>query len=341
MQPYLSTVSVQSYNQPRYLTVLRRSRYHAQDIELSLYDVPLKARRAIRKLYRHLVELTYLLRPWLDNPDFPTTMAERRLRTFVLTAKWSQMIGALKDVTPTQTQIDSARVHRVIHDLRGGALSSLSLYLQLAESGDLYAQDIPHMVLLANDHAKMLRTAISDLDRIRYTRDELFLPQPIDAIVQHWRSVTYRIESGQVAQVTCQSNVFGYIADSVIELAALERIVYNLVNNAVRHTANADVEIDINYMDESRELVRFTVSNSLTSDQAEQLSTITTNRPERLVLLPITTTGSGLGLGICADIVAHVFNTDVDEIIRQNYFSVSWNASRFTVAFVWPLVTSP
>ncbi len=335
MQPYLPTVSNQQ--SPRHLSVLRRSRYHAQDIELTLYDVPLRARRAIRKLYRHLVELTYLLRPWLDNPEFPTTMAEQRLRTFVLTAKWSHMIGALKDVTPTQTQIDSERVHRVIHDLRGGALSSLSLYLQLAESGDLHAQDIPHMVLLANDHAKMLRTAISDLDRIRYTHDELFMPQPIDAVVQHWRSVLYRIDSGQSAHVTCKSQVYGYIADSVIELAALERVLYNLVNNAVRHTAHEDVDIDISYIDESREFVRFTVSNSLTTAQADQLSVLTANRPERLILLPLTTTGSGLGLGICADIVSHVFQTDVDEILRQQYFTVSWK-SRFNVSFVWPMV---
>jgi signal transduction histidine kinase len=285
--------------------------------------------------------LTYLLRPWLDNPDFPTTMAEKRLRTFVLTAKWSQMISALRDVTPTQTYIDSARVQRVIHDLRGGALSSLSLYLQLAESGDLHAQDIPHMVLLANDHAKMLRTAICDLDRIRYTRDELFLPQPIDGIVQHWRNVLYRIDSGQSAHVTCHSCVFGYIADSVIELAALERVLYNLVNNAVRHTPNNEVEIHITYHDDAHELVRFSVSNTITDSQVAVLSQLTRNVPERLILMPLTTTGSGLGLGICADIVAHVFQADVDEIIRQRYFTVSWQDGRFTIDFVWPMVVTP
>jgi len=339
MQPYLSSTTHQIHAQ-RYLTVLRRSRYHAQDIELSLYDVPLKARRAIRKLYRHLVELTYLLRPWLDNPEFPTTMAERRLRTFVLTAKWSQMISAIREVTPTHTLIDSARVHRVIHDLRGGALSSLSLYLQLAESGDLHAQDIPQMVLLANDHAKMLRTAISDLDRIRYTRDELFLPQPIDILVQHWRNVLYRIDSGQSAHITCQSNVYGYIADSVIELAALERVVYNLVNNAVRHTPNHAVEINITYFDNSQELIQFSVSNAITDLQVEELSRLSSNVPDRLILMPLSTTGSGLGLGICADIVAHVFQADVDEIIRQRYFTVSWQDGRFTVDFVWPMVVA-
>jgi len=339
MQPHLSASAIQNHSQ-RYLTVLRRSRYHAQDIELSLYDVPLKARRAIRKLYRHLVELTYQLRPWLDNPDFPTTMAEKRLRTFVLTAKWSQMISAIRDVTPTQTYIDSARVHRVIHDLRGGALSSLSLYLQMAESGDLHAQDIPHMVLLANDHAKMLRTAISDLDRIRYTRDELFLPQPIDSIVQHWRNVFYRIDSGQSAHVKCQSEVYGYIADSVIELAALERVIYNLVNNAVRHTPNHEVLINITYCDNSHELIQISVSNVITDAQVDGLIQLTANKPDRLILMPLSTTGSGLGLGICADIVAHVFQSDVDEIIRQRYFTVSWQDGRFTVDFVWPMVTT-
>ena len=340
MQPY-PAISSQTNATPRYLTVLRRSRYHAQDIELSLYDVPLTARRAIRKLYRHLVELTYLLRPWLDNPDFPTTMAEKRLRTFVLTAKWSQMLSALQAVTPTQTLIESARVHRVIHDLRGGALSSLSLYLQLAESGDLYATDIPHMVLLANDHAKMLRTAISDLDRIRYTRDELFIPQPIDTIVHHWRNVFYRIESGQACHVSCQSHVYGYIADSVIELAALERILYNLVNNAVRHTHAGGVEIQIEYHDTTHELVRFSVQNPLTTDQVTRLDQLTANNPSNLILRPITTTGSGLGLGICADIVAHVFQTDVDQIIHHRYFDVSWRNNQFVVEFVWPMVVNP
>ena len=337
MQPQFSVVP---HHQPYYrqVTLLRRSRYHAQDIELSLYDVPLKARRAIRKLYRHLVELTYLLRPWLDNPDFPTTMAEQRLRTFVLTAKWSQMIGALQDVTPTHTLIDSARVHRVIHDLRGGALSSLSLYLQLAESGDLLAQDIPHMVLLANDHAKMLRTAISDLDRVRYTRDELFLPQSIDALVQSWRNVYYRIHSGQAAHVTCHSSVVGSIADSVIELAALERVLYNLVNNAVRHAQSGGIDIAITYFDETQQLVKFTVQNALTAAQSAILTQLTADAPANLILQPVTTTGSGLGLGICADIIAHVFQADVDEIIRQNYFVVSWTESRFVVEFVWPMV---
>ncbi|MFZ9858719.1 MAG: ATP-binding protein [Roseiflexaceae bacterium] len=339
MQPHLVT-STQNHT-IRNLTLIRRSRYHAQDIELSLYDVPLKARRAIRKLYRHLVELTYLLRPWLDNPDFPTTMAEKRLRTFVLTAKWSQMISALQDVTPTQTQLDSARVHRVIHDLRGGALSSLSLYLQLAESGDLHAQDIPHMVLLANDHAKMLRTAISDLDRIRYTRDELFLPQQIDTIVHHWRNVLYRIDTGQSAHVTCESHVSGYIADSVIELAALERVLYNLVNNAVRHTPDYHVKVNIMYDSCLQDCIRFSVSNKLTSSQIELLSQLTADTPHRLILTPITTTGSGLGLGICADIVAHVFQADVDEIIRQQYFTVSWDTGEFHVDFVWPRVNLP
>lgn len=336
-QPFSSNLS---HHYPRQVTLLRRSRYHAQDIELSLYDVPLKARRAIRKLYRHLVELTYLLRPWLDNPDFPTTMAEKRLRTFVVTAKWSQMISALQDVTPNQTLIESARVHRVIHDLRGGALSSLGLYLQMAESGDLQAQDIPHMVLLANDHAKMLRTAISDLDRVRYTRDEIFMPQPIDAIVQHWRNVYYRIDTGQSALVTCHSQVFGYIADSVIELAALERVLYNLVNNAVRHTYAGTIDMRIEYHNQAHDLVRFSVQNPLTQDQVLQLTRLTNNTPHNLVLQPITTTGSGLGLGICADIVAHVFHSDIYEVLRQQYFAVSWDESQFVVEFVWPIVVN-
>lgn len=337
----LPVVNGHSHKFQRQSPVLRRSRYHAQDIELSLYDVPLRARRAIRKLYRHLVELTYLLRPWLDNPDFPTTMAERRLQTFVLTAKWSQMIGALRDVVPNQTLIDSARVHRVIHDLRGGALSSLSLYLQLAETGDLQAQDIPQMVLLANDHAKMLRTAISDLDRIRYTRDELFLPQSIDAIVHHWRDVQYRIATGESSKVFCTSSVHGYIADSVIELAALDRVLYNLVNNAVRHAEGQDIVMSISRYHASDDMVQFIVSNPISEMHYRKLNQLTGQNPYTLVTTPTTTTGSGLGLGICADIVAHVFQTDIDEILRQQFFTVQWHARTFDVSFVWPLVDVP
>lgn len=334
----LPVVNGQLQKYQRLIPVLRRSRYHAQDIELSLYDVPLRARRAIRKLYRHLVELTFLLRPWLDNPDFPTTMAERRLQTFVLTAKWSQIIGALHDVVPNQTLIDSTRVHRVIHDLRGGALASLSLYLQLAESGDLQAQDIPQMVLLANDHAKMLRTAISDLDRIRYTRDELFLPQSLESIVTHWRDIQYRIATGESAPVTCSSSVHGYIADSVIELAALDRLLYNLVNNAVRYAHGKEIVIRISHFCTMDDMVQFVVSNPITEEHQQLLNHLTGRNTQALVTSSMTTTGSGLGLGICADIVAHMFQTDIDEILRQHYFTVQWHTNTFEVSFVWPLV---
>lgn len=318
--------------------VVRRRRYEADDIALSLYDMPLKARRSVRKLYRHLVELTYLLRPWLDNPEYPTAMAETRLRIFVRTARWSDILATLQDVTPNDSLAHDQRVLRVIHDLRGGALSSLSIYLQLADSGDLHAQDIPHLVLLANDHAKMLRTTIVDLDRVRYTRDEIFAPQSIECIVNAWRNVHYFIASGASAQVYCESQVSGYIADSVIELAALERVIYNLVNNAVNHSVDKQVHVKIKYTDETRQLVTFTVSNAIDEHHARILDAMTCNSAQSLITHALSTTDSGLGLGICADIVAHVLNSEVMDIVNQRLFEVQWSPAQFTVSFVWPRV---
>ncbi len=195
------------------------------------------------------------------------------------------------------------------------------------------------MVLLANDHAKMLRTAISDLDRIRYTRDELFVPQSIDSIVQTWRDVYYRIASGQAAQVRCHTNVSGYIADSVIELAALERVLYNIINNAVAHVYDGPIIISIDYSDGNHQFVRMSITNRISADQVTLLNQLTHNNPVQLITQPITTTGSGLGLGICADIVSHVLQIDGTQVLQQQLFTVHWSDTHFVVSFVWPMVS--
>ena len=316
-----------------------RNQRRAYESTLSLYDVTLPTRRTIRKLYRHLIELTYLLRPWLDTPDYPTVFAETRLRTFVRTAKWSRIIETLLHLAP-MTHRHNDRVLRVIHDIRGGALTSLTLYLQMAECGDLLARDIPQMVLLANDHAKILRSMIVDLDRIRYTLDELFVPQPIGVITTTWHAKHYRIPSGHTAWVTVECPVVEYVAESMIELAALERVLYNLVNNAVRHCAHPHVGIRITPSPHFADMVIIEVWNTLDAQQYRRLLQLCPDANwQRLVRESLSTTGSGLGLGICADIVAHMCGMDhVEHVMAARYFHVDATSTSFHVQFVWPLV---
>lgn len=318
-----------------------RTQHRTYESTLSLYDLTLPTRRTIRKLYRHLIELTYLLRPWLDTPDYPTVVAETRLRTFVRTAKWPRIIETLLHLAPMAHR-NNDRVLRVIHDIRGGALTSLTLYLQMAERGDLLARDIPQMVLLANDHAKILRSMIVDLDRIRYTLDELFVPQPIDVITATWHAKHYRIPSGHAAWVTVECPLTGYIAESMIELAALERVLYNLVNNAVRHCAQPHVGIRIAPSPHFVDLVSIEVWNALSNDQYQQLLTLCPDGQwHRLVCESLSTTGSGLGLGICADIVAHMCGMDhIAQVLAAGYFHVTATPTSFHVQFAWPLVDS-
>lgn len=317
----------------------RRSQRRTYESTLSLYDVTLPTRRAIRKLYRHLIELTYMLRPWLDTPDYPTAVAETRLRTFVRTAKWPRIIETLLHLAPL-THRNNDRVLRVIHDIRGGALTSLTLYLQMAEQGDLLARDIPQMVLLANDHAKILRSMIVDLDRIRYTLDELFVPQPIDVIPATWHAKHYRIPSGHTAWLTVECPVQGYIAESMIELAALERVLYNLVNNAVLHCAQPQVSIRLAPSPLFSDMVMIEVANTIDGAQYQRLAQMCPDANwNRLVHDAFSTTGSGLGLGICADIVAHMCGMDhIAQVITAGHFHVHVTPTRFHVQFAWPLV---
>jgi signal transduction histidine kinase len=232
------------------------------------------------------------------------------------------------------------RVLRVIHDIRGGALTSLTLYLQMAERGDLLARDIPQMVLLANDHAKILRSMIVDLDRIRYTLDELFVPQPIDVIPATWHAKHYRIPSGHTAWVTVECPLQGYIAESVIELAALERVLYNLVNNAVRHCAQPHVGIRITPSSVFADMLDIEVWNTIDDAQYQRLRALCPDAHwDRLIRESLSTTGSGLGLGICADIVAHVCGMDdVAHVLATDSFRVSVTPESFHVHCVWPLV---
>jgi signal transduction histidine kinase len=309
------------------------------DAKISLYDVSLPARRAIRKVYRHLIELTYLLRPWLDNPDFPTVMAEMRLRTFVRTAKWPRIIDTLQRISPSASAHDE-RIQRVMHDIRGGALTSLTLYLQMAEQGDLLARDIPQLVLLANDHAKILRSMIVDLDRIRYTLDEIFRPQSAQQLVTTWHQKHYRMPTGHAAMIAVDCTIPQVvIADSVIELAALERIVYNLINNAVRHADTPNVQLTIQACPTRSRIAQVSVANTISPSQYAKLCTLCPDHDfSRLVTESLSTTNGGLGLGICADIVAHMFHCDsLQAVMAAGLFTLTCTPNQFIVTAAWPL----
>ena len=309
------------------------------DAKISLYDVTLPTRRAIRKLYRHLIELTYLLRPWLDNPEYPTTMAEMRLRTFVRTAKWPRIIDTLQRISPI-VPTHHERIQRVIHDIRGGALTSLTLYLHMAEQGDLLARDIPQLVLLANDHAKILRSMVVDLDRIRYTLDEIFHPQSAQQLVTTWHQKHYRMPTGHAAMITVDCTIpHAVVADSVIELAALERIVYNLINNAVRHADTPSVQLTIQASPVRPHMAQITVANSISASQYAKLSALCPDHNfNRLVTESLSTTNGGLGLGICADIVAHMFHCDsLQAVMAAGLFTLTCTPHQFSVTVAWPL----
>ena len=79
-----------------------------------------------------------------------------------------------------------------------------------------------------------------------------------------------------VNRVTLDCEVDGEIANRCLEFSALDRVIYNLVNNAARYSVDHAIELSIfSPVAPNGPSVRFVLQNKITPDQAariEQLS---------------------------------------------------------------------
>lgn len=276
--------------------------------------------------------------------------AREALRATAADASWVAMLRAMRAVADGHLERTLPPLAvKALHDIRGGAFQALVLTIQMAEHGLDAPADAVRAFYLARDHLKIMRNALPDLDAESYARDAAQRDHGVQLLLEKWNAGVHRVEGGAAARVSARSGYDGAISTRCLEFSSLDRVLYNLMNNATRHAADGAVRLDVDPVqwegdpgdrasDDSPHDLRFVVRNGLTRAQRE---TLLERFPDGLAPLfegGFTTGGTGVGLSVCAEIVAHAYGiASPEDAVRGGYVGAAAD-DEFVAWFHWPTV---
>jgi signal transduction histidine kinase len=235
---------------------------------------------------------------------------------------------------------------KAAHDIRGGALTVLLLRLEIARAGSFTKDELRTLFMLARDHCKIMRSAISDLDPIRARKDEAPQSHHIRLLLEKWHEATLpRAADLPPIRLFVETHFDGTVAECCLESAAIDRVFYNLMGNALRHGAGDRLDLAIFEIPAAPgDSLRFVLRNAVQDADAMRLHELASGESGdvsdlgTLFRAGVSTTGSGLGMAIIADIVTQAFGIGSErEALRLGYFGARLLKGKFTVWFHWPI----
>ncbi len=200
------------------------------------------------------------------------------------------------------------------------------------------AADVFRIFVLARDHLKIMRSAISDLDSQGYERDRMLRLHPVDLLAQKWNEAEYLFQD-KLVDIVFECSFSGNVSERCLEFAALDRVVYNLINNAARNTDDGRVFFSILPLsDEHARHLRFVIYNHVPPEHSTRLRERYADHLGELFQGGFTTGGTGLGMRICADIVGNAYGlSNVKQCIQGGYVGAALVDAFFVNWFHWPV----
>lgn len=322
---------------PEALPNLRTDRYLGNNQSAPLSAFSPRDQELLQGIYQALLPLLDELRVFRTPPDggarTPIPPGQHQ--------KWNrqgrELIGMARELGMASAGIYGPDLKRVLHDMRGGAMTSLSLKLTMCSEKSTTQDEIDSLCYLTRDHLKMMRNALSDIDPARREKDERAQEHDIALLAEKWSQASHHA-GGSKARVAFFTTYQGPVAERCLEFSALDRIVYNLINNATRFAADNQVHFAVLPFGAAPDL-RFVVANRVSSAHAEAIRANFGAHPETIFEGGFTTGGSGHGLRICAEFVQSAFGLpDVTSAIREKYIGAAIRDDWWLSWFHWPAV---
>ena len=317
---------------PLALPNYRKRRYLGDDLCLPLSEFTRADEERIRALYVLLEEMFGVVSGFDGDDVSPAKLAQA-----------AEFIGRqdvraiIRNVQAFGTESHQARpselMAKTIHDLRGGGLTLLLNRLQFAQMGTVNAETVRSLFFLTRDHLKIMRNALLELDDAKREEDLEPKLHGIDFIVEKWKGAMLGIEDRQI-RLAVDSHFDGNISECCVEFGALDRILYNLMNNACRHTPADEIRLSILPLPQERDL-RFVLANQVRPEDERRLET---QDLADLFKPGVSSTGSGFGMTVAADFVANAYGLGSrDAAVRKAYLGAKVLDGEFTAWFHWPI----
>jgi signal transduction histidine kinase len=316
---------------PLDLPNFRTRRYLGDDLCLPLTAFAEVDRVVIRELYEVLQELFSILTTSSEDHKLPN------VQTFLSRRDPDHLVSRVQPLGYASHAANPLPLMaKTIHDVRGGGLTPLLAKLQLAKLCGLTADTLNSMFFLARDHLKIMRNALLGLDDAKRQEDLLPKLHGISFIVDKWNQATIRADDRELRiEVDCRQQVD--ISECCVEFGALDRILYNLLNNACRHSTGETLRLVIFAVPESAgENLRFVLLNEVSAEDRARLDSLD---PKTLFATGVSTTGSGYGLAVAAEFVANAFGLSTPaQAVEGGYLGAGSIGGDFAAWFHWPIV---
>lgn len=324
---------------PGSIPFYRRLRYVGDEMDVQLSDFPAEEAALLQRLYAALQTLLPILRDHRDNPD----QVIPQIRALYEQVQWAELNRSLRTLSKTYADDDPAnspqRINQVLHDLRGGAYTALAGFMQLIMLDRVEMISLNRMFFLCRDQLKIMRGALRGIDDVGYARDNTTNLHSTRLLLEKWQLGLHQVREQQ-AQIVVDGRYDGGIAERCLEFSALDRVIYNLINNAVRYSADDHVLFAFAPVlaDDPPKDLRFAVANRISVEQREALERNFPTGVGTLFLGGFTTGGHGLGLRICADFVGNAYGLNsTEQGLAEGHFGALIEDDFFITWVHWPI----
>jgi hypothetical protein len=320
---------------PQVLPPCRRPRYLGELERVTLDSFAPEDQRLLARVYHSLLSFFTLLKPHTGDFAKSREVISQYLRGDG--SKTHQMMAQLGRATAVERP--TVPVDRLIHDLRGGAFQALSFRLQLIAAAPEKEAGLSQIYFLLRDHLKIMRNCVADLDPERFSADSQKEVHDVSLLVEKWAQADFCVGPHPV-RVHFNTFFHGTLCESCLEFSSLDRMIYNLMNNASRHASDRQIYFNLIALppEEPRHL-RFVIVNRVSAEHRAAMQQQFGDDPGELFRGGYTTDGHGQGARICADFCTHAhglshFNAAKD----AGYFGARWIDDYLAVWFHWPIV---
>ncbi|NTV64492.1 MAG: HAMP domain-containing histidine kinase [Oscillochloris sp.] len=309
----------------------RQLRYNGDGIAMAFDDFSSADQQVVGQMYQHLLDLLALLNEHHRHPDETFS----RLIAYGDSVNWDALLQQVRGITSPDPHHA-----KVLHDLRGGGLMALMVYFQMIHLDLVKPSDLHRIFNLTRDQLKIMRNSVRGIDPTGFEHDLSRNLHHIDLLLEKWGSGEGHQIQGARAEVLVDCRFRGWVSERCLEFSALDRVIYNLINNATAHTADGRVYLSIFPLGAEPANLRFVVINRVTAAQEVRILDRFPAGPGQLFVGGFTTGGSGLGMRICADFVGNAYGIpSVAQALEKGYLGARFIDGHFVAWFHWPIVS--
>lgn len=324
MDPFLLNLA------PTNLVNRRSDRYDGSGYSVSLHEFAETDVSIIKTIYQ---QINQIYQRWLTIRNRTDISSIQQLIIDLNQSDFIDIAQKMGQETYKQRPDDPA-IRKIIHDIKGGCLNSLIGYAHLLSKQPTNDLFIRKAVFLARDHGKMMRNALVDIDPDQRQLDEQAKIHSIQDYVEKLQDCIYGNQDKPI-QILIQCIYEGHISNRCMETSAIDRILYNYINNAARFAADSTVSVFIFPIND--QFIRWVIVNSIDREQANWLADQFNSDLSPLFQEGITKGGHGIGLSTCADFISSCFGIHPPQkAVKEGYLGATVYNQHFYGWFHWP-----